>query len=129
MSETSDHNFLLTLRLRSMRSDLRALSDQIATHDRLLYHVILPALIRPGPQPSPAQSPSPTTGTPWFTTRDGLMQRVKALGEWARLASMMVGLVKGAIWLLGIIIPSLLLAAAAVWKLLVPHLSRLVLGL
>jgi hypothetical protein len=57
------------------------------------------------------------------------MQRVKTFGEWARLASMMVGLIKGVMFLLGIIIPSLLLAAAAVWKLVVPYLSRLVLGL
>ena len=128
MTEISRPDSLLMLRLRSTHSALQVLSAQVASHDRLLYQIILPAMTRPGPPSSPQPDPSATPGKPWFNPSSGLMKRAKALGEWVGRAARIMGLIKGIWVLVGIVTPWLLMAATAVWKLLAPYLSRLLLG-
>lgn len=135
MSTTSPPDCQISSQLRSLRSEqiahalhLGMLGGRLESIERLL-HSLIPYLTRqPGPPSSSAPNPSPTPGLPSSILKPDLMKQVKALGELVRLLSMGTGVIKGAIGLLGLILPSLLLAATAVWKLLSPYLSRLLLG-
>lgn len=120
MTDFPDPNWLPTSRLRWMHSSLVALTAQVASHDKLLHQVILPAMIQRGaPSSSGPNPPShPTPGTPSSILSPALMKRARDLGAWVALAVKVAGLIK---WL-GVILPSVWLAAVAVWKWVLPYL-------
>lgn len=125
MTDFPDPNWLPTSQLRWMHSSLVAHSAQIASHDKLLHQVILPAMLQRGapssPEPNPTHAPSPTPGTPSSILSPVLMKRARDLGAWVGLAVKVYGLIK---WL-GVILPSAWLAAVAVWKWVLPYLLPL----
>ena len=125
MRTTSDLDSLLTLRLRSLRCEQRALLERVATHDRLLYQIILPAMTHPGPPPSSASQPppSPTTGTPSSTPSSDLLKRAKDLGGLVVRAIRLANLIKNVWGFWTLVAPVLLLAAGTVWKLAAPWLQ------
>lgn len=121
MSETY-HEFLTSSQMRSLRAEqlvqrerLGEVIGRLASLESLL-HSFLRHPTSTGAQPSSA-SPTSIPGTPGST----LKSRMSDLSEWARLASLIVGICK----FMGLAIPAIMLGAAAVWRWLLPYLSRL----
>lgn len=125
MPAISDLDSLQMSRLRSLRSEQQAQSARMARLEHLTYQVILPAMIRPGAPSSSGPNPPPTPGTPSSILSPALMKRARDLGDLVRRLSTWIGLVKGIISVVGVILPMLWLAAVALWKLAAPFLWRL----
>lgn len=131
MAETSPLDFLLMSRLRSLRSSQIALwqrQDQMAGQLAYIQNQVIWLL-----QTRSATTPPSSAGPPSTPGADSLPARMsdlmKRAGEWGRRISLAISIFKAGLWIWGILLPSLLLAAAQVWKWAAPWLWRWLPGL
>ena len=122
MPATSPPDSTLSWKLSLLRREQIAQALQIGIMDgrqRSLEHSMTDLIrhLRAGPPPSSTPPPSATPGTPsprW----EGLIERASRISRYVSVAA-------GVFKALAMIIPHLMLVAAALWKLVLPYLSRL----
>jgi len=138
MRETSHHDSLQMLRLRSLRHEMLALAERLGRMDgrltsqeEMLRHLIATMLTggqafsRSDTQPRPpsirgSQGYGPSPAGP----QEKWKKRISDVGEIGHLISVVLTLVKGAIFL----VPYIMLGVLAGIRLLGPSLWRFVLG-